>query len=179
MSGFTLRPAIATDIPALVSLDHSVTSEYVWQLELRRESEQVNATLRQVRLPRAIQVAYPRNIYALPDEWHLKSALWVVLDGNTPIGYLALQAEAALDLTQITDLIIAPPFRRRGLASTLLQNAQNWALAHHLPRLMLAIPAKNHPAIRLAQKHLFEFCGYNESYYPSREVTLFFSKTLR
>lgn len=175
----TIRPAIATDIPALISLDHSVQSEYVWQLEVRHESQQIGIALRQVRLPRPIHVEYPRNIFALPDEWHLKSAFWVILDEATPLGYLTLETDLALDLIRITDLVIAPPLRRRGLASRLLKTAQDWAIEHHLPRLMLELPAKNHPAISLAQKHLFEFCGYNEAYYPSRDVTLFFYKVIR
>ncbi|MFO3797965.1 MAG: GNAT family N-acetyltransferase [Anaerolineales bacterium] len=175
----TIRPAIATDIPALINLDHSVQSEYVWQLEVRHEPLQIGIALRQVRLPRPIRVEYPRNIFALADEWHLKSAFWVILDETTPLGYLSLEADLALDLLRITDLVIAPPLRRRGLATRLLRTAQDWASEHRLPRLMWELPAKNHAAISLAQKHLFEFCGYNEAYYPSRDVTLFFYKVIR
>ncbi len=174
----SIRPAIATDIPALIALDHSVQSEYVWQLDLRYEWPHIGATLREVRLPRPIRVDYPRRLSALADEWHLRSAFWVLLEGNTPAGYLTLQAEPALELVRISDLVIAPAFRRRGLAGRLLKLAQEWAEEHQLPRLMLEVPAKNHPAIRFAQKHLFEFCGYNEAYYPSRDVTLFFCKVV-
>jgi ribosomal protein S18 acetylase RimI-like enzyme len=173
-----IRPAIATDIPALIALDHSVQSEYVWQLDLRHEGPQTSVTLREVRLPRPIRVEYPRRLSMLADEWHLRSAFWVLLEGNAPAGYLTLQAEPALELARVSDLVIAPPLRRRGLASYLLKLAQAWAVEHELTRLMLEVPAKNHPAIRLAQKHLFEFCGYNEAYYPSREVTLFFCKVV-
>ncbi len=174
----SIRPAIATDIPALIALDHSVQSEYVWQLDLRYEWPQIGVTLREVRLPRPIRVDYPRRLSTLADEWHLRSAFWVLLERNTPAGYLTLQAEPALELVRISDLVIAPAFRRRGLAGRLLKLAQEWAMERELPRLMLEVPAKNHPAIRLAQKHLFEFCGYNEAYYPSRDVTLFFCKVV-
>ncbi len=179
MNALNIRPAIASDIPVLIGLDHSVQSEYVWQLELRHEPPQIHATLRQVRLPRPIRIEYPRNLAALPDEWHLKSAFWVVAEGNAPVGYITLQVDLGLELVHVTDLMIAPPLRRRGLAGRLLKLAQDWALERHLPRLMLEFPAKNHPAVCLAQKHLFEFCGYNEAYYPSRDVTLFFCKAIR
>ena len=69
MAPFEIRPATASDIPRLIALDHSCTSDYVWQLELRREAGQVTASFREVRLPRSIEVKYPRNPSTLADEW--------------------------------------------------------------------------------------------------------------
>ena len=51
--------------PRLMVLDHSSLSDYVWQLELRREAGQVSANFREVRLPRSIEVKYPRPILAV------------------------------------------------------------------------------------------------------------------
>ena len=53
---FQIRPAVATDLPRMMGMDHSVMSDYVWQLDLRRESGQVSATLREVRLPRPVTI---------------------------------------------------------------------------------------------------------------------------
>jgi hypothetical protein len=39
--------------------------------------------------------------------------------------------------------------------------------------------SKNQPAIRLAQKHGYEFCGYNDHYYMTQDVALFFAKALK
>ena len=52
-----------------MALDHSCLSDYVWQLELRRETAQVSANFREVRLPRSVAVNYPRNPLSLADEW--------------------------------------------------------------------------------------------------------------
>ena len=38
MTDIQLRPTVATDLPRLMGLDHSTTSESVWQLELRRDT---------------------------------------------------------------------------------------------------------------------------------------------
>lgn len=65
MIQFEIRPAVATDIPRLIALDHSSASDYVWQLELRREQAQVAANFREVRLPRTVDVMYPRDPSAL------------------------------------------------------------------------------------------------------------------
>jgi ribosomal protein S18 acetylase RimI-like enzyme len=58
----------------------------------------------------------------------------------------------------------------------LLEAANQWALAHSLARVMLEVQTKNHPAIAFAQKNGFQFCGYNERYYPNGDIALFFSR---
>jgi len=56
-----IRPAAVQDIPALTQLDHSYSSDHVWQLSVvhDREASQVNIQFRQVRLPRSVRVDYP------------------------------------------------------------------------------------------------------------------------
>lgn len=54
MSEIQLRPTVATDLSRLMGFDHSIKSDLVWQLELRRENGQVTSTFREVRLPRTI-----------------------------------------------------------------------------------------------------------------------------
>ncbi len=64
---FDTRPAVAADIPRLTGIDHSCKSDYVWQLDLRREAEQVTSVFREVRLPRTVDVLYPRDPAGLAD----------------------------------------------------------------------------------------------------------------
>ena len=68
MTDFQLRPTVASDLPRLMALDHSTRSEYVWQLDLRRDTGQYIANFREVRLPRSIAVAYPHDPFSLADE---------------------------------------------------------------------------------------------------------------
>ena len=51
MSEIQIRPTVASDLPRIMGMDHSIASEYVWQLELRRDGTQILATFREVRLP--------------------------------------------------------------------------------------------------------------------------------
>ena len=39
--------------------------------------------------------------------------------------------------------------------------------------------SKNYPAISFAQKQGLAFCGYNDRYYASQDVALFFGMTLK
>jgi len=65
MPEFEIRPANTNDLPRLMAMDHSCSSDYVWQLELRREPNQITANFREVRLPRSVEVKYPRDPFTL------------------------------------------------------------------------------------------------------------------
>jgi GNAT superfamily N-acetyltransferase len=176
---FEIRPATASDIPRLIVLDHSCMSDYVWQLELRREAGQVTASFREVRLPRSIEVKYPRVVSSLADEWKGRDVSLVALDDGNPIGYLFGKVEFASGVTWVTDLVVSPLQRRKGAASALLTAAQTWASERGFRRLILEMQSKNQAYIRLAQKFGYEFCGYNDQYYPTQDVALFFGRTIK
>jgi len=176
---FETRPAIAPDISHLMAIDHSCMSDYVWQLELRREAGQVTANFREVRLPRSISVAYPRNPSSLADDWTRRGAVMVALHENAPIGYICVTEQQTSAIAWVTDIVIAPDHRRKGAASALLTAAQAWASGRSLRRLILEMQSKNQACIHLAQKSGCEFCGYNDQYYPTQDVALFFGRLLK
>ncbi len=177
MAAIQIRPVVATDIPRLMGIDHSAVSEYVWQLELRREAGQILATFRDVRLPRPINLNYPHDPYSLGDEWTHIAMLSAALSGNDQVGYIAV-AERTTSAAWITDLVVEPSWRRRGVASALLDAAREWAEQRGHRRIFLEMQSKNQPAIRLAQKHGYEFCGYNDHYYTTQDVALFFARSV-
>ncbi len=179
MAPFEIRPASASDISPLLAFDHACMSDYVWQLELRREPGQVLASFREVRLPRSIEVKYPRNPSLLADEWVRRDVTLVALDEGSPIGYLCAMVEYASSVAWVTDLAVSPLHRRKGAASTLLTAAQTWAIERRVHRLILEMQSKNQACIRLAQKFGFEFCGYNDQYYPTQDVALFFGREIK
>lgn len=179
MTSFETRPANASDIPLLTALDHSCLSDYVWQLELRRDLGQVSAAFREVRLPRSVQVKYPRDPSALTDQWMHRDLTLVAIHAGTPIGYLCAGLESASALAWVTDLVVASEQRRRGAASALLTAAQAWVLERGVRRLILEMQSKNQAYIRLAQKFGYDFCGYNDQYYPTQDVALFFGRAVK
>jgi GNAT superfamily N-acetyltransferase len=162
-----------------MAMDHDTKSDTVWQLELRRDGSQIIASFREVRLPRLISLAYPHDKFALADDWVRRSMMFTALAGPDPVGYISMLERGSASSVWVTDLVVDASRRRRGVASALLNAAQDWASERAHRRLILEMQSKNIPAIRLAQKLGFDFCGYNDHYYLTQDVALFFSRILK
>jgi len=161
-----------------MNLDHSTTSDYVWQLDLRKENNQILAGFREVRLPRPIGVSYPRDPFALADEWTQRSVTFTALAGDVPVGYACVLEHSHATTAWVTDLVVDAGSRRGGVGSALIMAAQDWAKSRSDRDIFLEMSSKNYPTIRLALKFGFEFCGYNDHYYVTQDVALFFGRTL-
>lgn len=179
MSNVEVQPAVSSDITRLMGLDHSTVSDYVWQLDLRKENGQVVAGFREVRLPRPITVAYPRDPFSLADDWTNRSATFVALLGDELVGYVCILEHSHATTVWITDLVVDAAKRQQGVGSALINASQDWALSRSARDIFMEMPSKNYPAIRIAQKFGFEFCGYNDHYYVTKDVALFFGRSLK
>lgn len=179
MPEIQLRPTVATDLSRLMGFNHSIGSESVWQLELRRDTGQVMTTFREVRLPRSVTVTYPHNQFALADDWVRKSMMYTAFMEKDPVGYISLLERGADSVVFVTDLVADVAHRRKGVGSALLAAGQDWAASRAHRRIILEMQSKNLPAIRFAQKFGYEFCGYNDHYYINQDVALFFAKVLK
>lgn len=178
MLDVNIRPAVATDLPGLMNIKHDCKSDYVWQLDLRKENGQVYAGFREVRLPRPINVTYPRDPQSLADEWKQRSATFVAFVGSVVVGYICVLEHSHATTAWVTDLVVDAESRRQGIGSALLRAAQDWAVSRGDREIFIEMPSKNYPAIRLASKLGFEFCGYNDHYYVTQDVALFFGRSL-
>jgi len=179
MPEIQIRPTIANDLSRLMGFDHTITSDSVWQLELRRDTGQVTASFREVRLPRSISVSYPRNSFGLADDWVKRSMMYTACIGADPVGYVSLLERGLDSMVWVTDLVVDVASRRQGVGSALLASAQDWASGRSYRRFGMEMQSKNLPAIRLAQKFGYEFCGYNDHYYINQDVSIFFAKILK
>lgn len=178
MGEISVRPARNADLPRLMGMDHGCESEYVWQLDLQREPGQHAAAFREVRLPRPVRLTYPRDPYALADEWKRHADMLVAASDNTALGYVRLTMRDADQCAWITDLAVTIESRRHGVGVALVQAAQDWARERGARRLILEASSKNQPAIRLGLKLGFEICGYNDQYYANGDVAIFLGKSL-
>jgi ribosomal protein S18 acetylase RimI-like enzyme len=174
MEGLEIRPAISSDIPDLIAFDHNYSTDHVWQMEFRSRPDEVASTFREVRLPRAMRVVYPRDPRRLADEWTHRSVILIAEHAESRRGYLAIVESTAEGAAWSTDLVVGLRDRRQGVATRLVGAAWDWCRQRGYRRLFLEMQSKNFPAIQLARKLGFEFAGYSDRYYPSEDIALFF-----
>ncbi len=172
-----IRTTVSTDLARLSALDHSIETDYVWQLDFHHEAAQIRADFREVRLPRAVKLVYPRPAKDLPDTWHIRP-MFSAMAGPEAVAYIRYTDQVIPHALWITDVVVGRPWRRKGLAHKLIHAAENWAVQRSLRRAIIEVQSKNQPAIRLILKMGFEFCGYNDQHYATRDVALFFVRSL-
>jgi len=181
MENLEIRVAVSADIDRLAALNHSCSSQYVWQLDLATEQSRndINISLREVRLPRAVQVQYPRDHFSLADVWKTNAITLVAISEGVPVGYIRFLAQPTAESVWILDLVVETAARRKKVATSLIQRVEDWALERKNRQLFIEMSSKNHPAISLAKKMGFTFSGYNDHYYATQDVALFFGKLLK
>jgi len=174
-----IRPTISTDLSELTSLEHSYQSTYVWQMERNVEDGQILVSFREVRLPRKVRVEYPRSPELIHLEWSQRLEMLTATLQEIPVGYIRLEDHFSPNTAWVTDLVVRENMRRQGIATALLLAAQQWSVQRNLRRMVISMQSKNYPAIRLALKLGYEFCGYNDHFYANRDIALFFARFLR
>jgi len=179
MPEIEIRPAVLADFTRLVSLEHSYQAPYVWQMDRSSEEGSVTVNFREIRLPRPVRVEYPHSPEKLVENWKTLSEMLVALMGGVQVGYIALKEQTVPNALWVTDLVVGEKNRRKGIGSALVLAAQEWAAQHSLRRIVIEMQSKNYPAIKLALKLGYEFCGYNDHYYANQDIALFFAGFLR
>ena len=174
-----LRPAISSDIPALMAIDASYQTDHVWQMALSASSPDTSITFREVKLPRPMRVEYPRDPRRLADEWTHAAEIFLAETNHEPLGYLVLESGQAPSTGWVTDLVVAEAHRRQGVATRLLAAAKRWSQQAGFARLTLDMQSKNFPGISLVRKLGFFYSGYHDKYYPDEEIALFFTLNLK
>ncbi len=174
-----IRPAVAPDLPILMAIDHSCQSDYVWQMDVLKEEGTTGAVFREIRLPRTVKVPYPRPVETLFENWNKRAGLLTASIDEEVIGYIRMNDMVIPNTAWLSDMVVSPRYRRQGVGMALVLAAQSWAKDRKNRRSLLEMSSKNHPAVCLAKKLGYEFCGYNDNYYETKDIALFFGYTLR
>ncbi|MGC9334496.1 MAG: GNAT family N-acetyltransferase [Anaerolineae bacterium] len=174
-----VRPAEPKDLAPCGALDHSSITDRVWQMENRVQSSAQTVAFRTVRLPREIKVSYPRQGDDLMAGWHRRDVFLVAeMDGQV-CGYVALTIEPEHGLAWVGDLVVDRPRRRSGIGTALLKAAAQWGCKHDLVRLTVEVQTKNYPAIQFCKASGLNFSGYNDQYWATEDIAVFFTGRLR
>lgn len=173
------HPARLIDVNHCCQMNMSYTTDYVWQMRTQETERSTDIHFDTVRLPRPMRVEYPRTPDELIDHWEKKACFLVVPNpAKEIIGFVDALPQRWQDTLWIFNLVVMPAYRRQGVGTQLLLAAREWAIQRQFGQLTLELQTKNYPAIAFAQKHGFQFCGYNERYYPNGDIALFFSRSI-
>lgn len=176
-----IRHAIPADIERCLQLDASFETARVWQLKLRDGREQISSELRAVPLPRQLRVPFPTPDKSLLMHWQRGYCVLVADDPSSDqlLGYVNVDPEPDHRLGWVWHLVVGLDHRRQGVGTGLLQAAMQWSREHALRQVMVPVQAQNDPGIRFLQRNGFSFCGFNDRFYKSGDVALFFGRNLR
>ncbi len=176
-----VRLARKGDWTDVLKVDATFETRIVWQMEAVSSEDRWGAILRPARLPRLQKVRLPR----FPDDlqqrlWESRDAFWIAVEGGRSVrGYLGVQVEVERSVARITDLAVDVAYRRQGVGSALLAQAEKWALRQGLRQLTMPCPLKAEPAMAFLERHGFVPAGFQDSYWPQQEAAFIFRKRLR
>ena len=94
------------------------------------------------------------------------------------LGYLTLTHLTTPQVGVIADFAVDRLARRTGVGTVLLGAAREWSVGAGIRRLIIETQSKNFPAICFCQRNGFAYCGYNDRYYTSQDIALFFGMQL-
>jgi ribosomal protein S18 acetylase RimI-like enzyme len=174
-----IRPAQREDLEACLAIDPSYITDRVWQLVEQTHGEETTLTFRSSRLPRLLRVEYPRPLPELAEGPNDGRCFLVAEQDKQIIGLIDLTLADWQKTAWLRHLVVAEPFRRRGVGSKLLRAALTWAEQSAVLTVMAECQTKNFPAISLYRKNGFVFCGHNDHYYTNKDIALFFAARLK
>ena len=179
---FQIRDGVSADIARCVALDHTYTTEYVWQMRLQDETEHRQIVFQTERLPRPLETAWPVDSHrlelALPAE-HCFLVVESRDDERDVLGYLTMRSDPVFRIAHLHDLVISQPYRRNKVGSRLLNVARQWARQRQLVHLAAELQTQNYPGILFCQHAGLTFSGFNDHYFPNRDIAVFFTEALR
>jgi ribosomal protein S18 acetylase RimI-like enzyme len=179
MPEITIRSAQEEDVESLQAFEHGYYSEYVWQMNLEIDEGVSQTSFRRVRLPRRVFVAYPRKRNEVFENLNEAEAFLIAELSERPVGYLKINSEMGSEVAKVTDLVVSASMRRQGIASGLLIAGMKLAANRNFRTVMLEFQSKNHPAIEMAARLGFSFCGFRDYYFPNQEMALFYGRFAR
>lgn len=173
-----IRPATIADIERCERLDGSYITNYVWQIDETVSGETIDVHLQRMRLPRQVEVAYPRVPQNLYEDWQRNECFLIAGELAAILGYLDITVSRWQWAGHIEHLVVDRDHRRQGIATRLLEAAERWAKGSGLTRLTVAMQTKNDPAFCLFSKLGYSFQGVIDHYYNNGDVAILYSLNL-
>lgn len=173
-----IRPASIADIKQCEGCDCSYATQFIWQMDEEVASDSIGVTFRRLRIPRSMEARYPLETTDLFEVWRRRECFLVAEEAGTVYGYLDMVVHRPTWQGQIKHLVVHRPYRRRGVATLLLEGSERWARGSELSAIATVVQSKNDPAMRFLIKRGYTFHGFVDHYFSNGEMGLFYSLDL-
>jgi len=184
-----IRPANLSDIELVINLDHSYTTDHVWQMAAREAAREAvrggmgeyESVFRLSALPRQMKVPAAFAPRALGGILNRCDYAWVRQGENSGdlYGYLGMAVVPWQGTGWIPLMCVRPEMRRKGVATQLVRAAIAQAKELGLVTVTLDLSTRNYPATRLAQTRGFRFAGYADNYGNGQDIAIFYAQRVR
>jgi GNAT superfamily N-acetyltransferase len=176
MPEIEIRAVKQDDLTSMIELDHSYKTDHMLQMQMNNDEANIGVSFRKVRLPRLSTIQYPRNEEDLIKSWEHSSSIFVGIIRNEFVAYIGMEEIPSSSVVRVRDIVVAPDYRRLGIASGLILAAEKWAAGRKFSMMIMEMQPKNNPAISLARKLGYSFSGFQNRYFPNQEMAIFFEK---
>ncbi len=173
-----IRPATLVELNRCLGLDDSFETEYVWQMEQKNDAKQISVGFKLTRLPRPMRVSMGISRDQVSEDFMAGKNFLVADDGKIR-GYIDFCESEWNETLMVNNLLVVQDARRQGLGTKLLREALSRGRKENSRFAFATASTKNYPAICLLQKQGFAFCGFNDQYYPNRDIALTFALSLK
>lgn len=162
----------------MISIDHSVTSTHAYRLQTERDDQTNAFSFQPVKLPREAHLSYMRDKDSLLKSWDQASLIYVGELDEVVVSYVVIDAKTLPATARISDLVVMPELRSKGIGRTMLAVVESWTTENHLERVLIEMPMRNYPMVELVLQCGYELCGFLDAYFPNGDPALFYQKRL-
>ncbi len=174
-----VRPATVADIDWCQRLNSSYATSYIWHLDQTIRPDEIQGRLQRVRVPRPLELQDPRLKEDLFHIWQGSRCFLVAEELGVVLGYLSVSIDPRTWRGSIDHLAVHRPYRRRGIASMLLEAAERWARGSELTSIVAVAQSKNDPAISLFPRCGLSFHGYVDDYFSNGDLGMVYRLSIR
>lgn len=162
----------------MLDFEHYVSSRYAYKQEIRNEENNSQFSFLRIRLPREVNLPYPREQESMVEHWRQADLVFVGTIEEHLLGYMVLDVHSLPRTVRLTDLVVMEAARRNGIATAMLAVCETWAQSNKYNRVLLDVPLRNDPMVRLAQKCGYAMSGFMQQYFPNQDPAVFFEKRI-
>lgn len=162
----------------MLALDHSIKSNFAYRMQANQDKTASSYSFQRVKLPREAVLSYMRDKESLQQSWKNASMIYAGMLDDVLVAYAAIDSKTLPGTARVSDLVVMPELRQKGIGRTMLAAVENWTVKNNLDRVLLEIAMRNYPMVEMAKQSGYEMCGFMEQYFPNGDPALFYHKRL-